>query len=89
VAFYHRHGARRLALPYWQPATGPTSGPVQLDLVVVPPPGEVAPARIVAAPVRHLLEAYALRDLPHHLAGPLARAVRGPEITTQPLVPAG
>lgn len=86
VAFYHRHGARRLALPYWQPATGPGHEPVQLDLVVVPPPGGTVPDRVVAAPVRSLMEAYALRDLPEHLAGPLAQACRGPQIRTEPLV---
>lgn len=83
--FYHRHGARRLVLPYWQPATGPDTGPVELDLVVVPAPGHVVPDRVPAAPVRELLGVYALPDLPSRLAEPLAQACHGPEIRTEPL----
>lgn len=85
VAFYHRHGARRLVLPYWQPATSATTGPVELDLVLVPAPGEPLPDAVPAAPVRALLRAYALRELPEHLAGPLADAVAGELIATEPL----
>lgn len=86
VRFYHRHGARRLALPYWQPATGPGTGPVQLDLVVLPAPGQRPPDRVPAGPVRELLEAYALAELPDPLAGPLEAASRGPHISTEPLM---
>lgn len=87
VAFYHRHGARRLVLPYWQPATSAETEPVELDLVIVPGTGESVPDAVPAAPVRALLSAYALRELPVHLADPLADAVGGDQIRTEPLGP--
>lgn len=85
VAFYARHGARRVDLPYWQPPTYPGGPPVHLDLIAVPRPGETVPAVLPPEPVRGFLRATVLPHLPADLARPLATSLTATRLHTRPL----
>ncbi|WP_282004904.1 GNAT family N-acetyltransferase [Propioniciclava sinopodophylli] len=85
AAFYARHGARVVDLPYWQPPVRPEAPPVRLDLIVIPPPGSTVPEQLAAEPTRSVLEAYAIPHLPTDLAEPLRQACAAPTLRTRPL----
>lgn len=91
LAFYARHGAGLLDLPWVQPAVGADTRPVEGMLLLVlhprdPAPGTTVPASMVSAWVEYQYDPPTAADRPH-LAALRGRLAAGDRIAIRPLRP--